>query len=90
MATAPAMVTCTKDTWVKVAESVTAATIDMINGSPTAYLSTWRSTGEAAPTLASEGVSMFGESFQAVVQAGAAIDVYVMALGSAGQVRVSA
>jgi hypothetical protein len=45
-------------------------------------------TGEAAPTLKSEGVPLFRKSNQESISATAGIDVYVWAVLKAGKVRV--
>jgi len=82
----PAIVTCTKDTWVKVATSVTAGQVHLLSGAPSQYSQTYRATGEAAPTTLAEAVVIPGVTLP--LSAAAAIDVYVYAHGAAGSVRV--
>lgn len=82
----PVTVDCPQDTWTIVAQNVTAGQIKMLTKGPV-YLETYRMTGEDAPTESSEGVAIFLDTYAEVISASAAIDVYVMARGSAGKVR---
>jgi hypothetical protein len=82
----PAIVTCTKDTWVKVATNVTAGQVHILSNAPNQYSQTYRATGEAAPTTLAEAVTMSTVSLP--ISASAAIDVYIYAHGAAGSVRV--
>ncbi len=83
----PTVVTLTKNTWVKVASSVTAATIDirLYEGQP--IYQTYRMAGNAAPTDLSDATIC--ESAQLVVSTSAAIDVYLYAFDQASSARVS-
>lgn len=91
----PAVVEITPaNTWVKVATNVTAGTIQINDSAesknPTAYLQTYRMTGEAAPSNTSdEGSLMFQDINIEEISATAGIDVYVMARGVAGELRVN-
>jgi hypothetical protein len=82
----PAIVTCTKDTWVKVATNVTAGQLHILSGAPSQYLHTYRVTGGDAPTTLAEAVVISQVSLP--ISAAAAIDVYIYASGAAGSVRV--
>jgi len=84
----PAIVSCTKDTWVLVAQNVTAGAI--YNMAPTVqYMQTYRMTGQAAPSADTDAVLAFDDPFvPLVISAPAAIDVYLKAVGVAGSVRV--
>jgi len=82
----PAIVACTKDTWVKVATNVTAGQVHKLSSAPSQYSHTYRATGEAAPTTRAEAVVMSAVSLP--ISAAAAIDVYIYAHGAAGSVRV--
>ena len=90
---APVFVACPAGAWTKVATNVTAGTIWFTSQAPNSYLHTYKPTGVAAPTLQSEGVKApvigeEGDSPSIPIAAAAGIDVYVWALGAAGQVRV--
>ena len=82
----PVIENLTADTWTKVATNKTSGQVHILNGLPRNYIHTYRDTGGAAPTLASEGVSFKGITEEIVASTG--IDVYVMALNAAGSVRV--
>lgn len=82
----PAIVACTKDTWVKVATNVTAGMVHLLSSAPNQYSQTYRMTGEAAPTTLPEAVVL--EQVSTAISAPAAIDVYIYAHGAAGSVRV--
>lgn len=87
---APSVVTTPVGEWTLVVSNVTSATIHVLkrNASVTGYAQTYRPTGDAAPTLITEGVG-FKDAFYA--GAPVAIDLYVWAHGTAGesgQVRV--
>lgn len=87
MPTGPSIVSCPVDAWTKVATNVTAGMIYVKNSGPI-YLQSWRETGEAAPTLESEGVGMDETEAGNEIKIDRAIDVYVMCLNAAGSVRV--
>jgi len=73
-----------KETWVKVADNVTSGQVWVIIGN-VEYLQTYRDAGDPAPTLRSDGVDLEEVAW---ISATAGIDVYVMALGDVGRVRV--
>jgi len=82
----PIFKNCTVNAWTKVATAVTAGMIKVADFSPSAYLETYRMTGEAAPTTEDEGIAMV-ETEPLIISATAAIDVYLYAKGAAGRVR---
>lgn len=88
MAANPALFTCPINTWVKVATNITVGTIYRILDSPGNYVQTIRVTTDPAPTDNSEAAQMFIGGNQADISSDTGIDVYVMALGRAGKVRV--
>ena len=79
---------CTVDTWTKVASSVTTGLLKRLNKRPTKYLETYRIAGGNAPTDGREGAEMFINSESEIIISSSAIDVYVMAIGEDGKVRV--
>lgn len=81
----PTFKTCPKNTWKLVATNVMKGFIKISDKDPNIYLETYRLTGEAAPTEQSEGipVSEFAE-----IRSSVGIDVYIMAVGENGKVRV--
>jgi len=83
----PVFVDCTADAWVPVATNVITGQIWKASNAPRLYLQTYRMTGGAAPTDQAEGVPAL-ISGNDVISATAAIDVYIMAVGAAGRVRV--
>lgn len=87
----PSEVVCTENTWVLVATNVIAdnATLWRMNTVPTSYYYTYRLTGQAAPTLITEGVPIFRNvdpDFENISASG--VDLYVYALDGEGRVRV--
>lgn len=82
----PLIVACTLDTWVKVATAVTYGIIQVTKTTTSNYLTTYRMTGDAAPTAVDDGVRLTGP--KARISHSAAVDVYVMAQGSVGEVEV--
>lgn len=83
----PVVVAIPKDGFTKVATNVTTGLIQKLSSAPDTYLQTYRLTGVAAPTLQSEGALAFENSHTEVIEATAAIDVYIWATGKAGSVR---
>lgn len=83
----PGNVSLTADTWVKVATNVTHGVIDKRSEQRPAILQTYRTSGQAAPATAAEGI--LWDTTQAVIEASAGIDVYLMAVGEDAVVRVS-
>jgi len=89
MAANPAVITCTKDTWVKVATGILSGIVYRLSTSPERYVQTIRLTGQAAPTTMADAAEVFTNGDKAAsVSSDAAVDVYVMACGAAGSVRV--
>lgn len=87
----PVVTALALDTWVKVATAKAAGQIHIIttagsNGENIVYLQTYRETGGVAPTLKTEGVPLVQLSTS--IQSSFDIDVYIMATGAAGSVRV--
>lgn len=82
----PTDITLTENTWVKVAENVTAGIVDLTT-TQTTYLQTYVMTGNPAPTARADGRPFIGQQMQ--ISATAAIDVYMFAIGTAGEVSVS-
>lgn len=77
-----------KDGWRKVATSVVTGTIYKMK-TDTTYLQTYRLTGEAAPTLRTEGVRLFQEfPDMERISSPAPIDVYVWCDNEDGILRV--
>jgi len=83
----PTIVTLTRDTWVKVASSVTSATIDIRKSEPLPVYQTYRMAGGSAPTDMTDATIC--DYPQQLVQTGAAIDVYMYAQGWATTAKVS-
>lgn len=89
----PLTVSCPADVWTKVATNATAGMVhkfydDDDIADPTAYLQTYRVSGEAAPTSKDEGVVCFYESNSEIIESSYGIDVYIMPIDRAGSVRV--
>lgn len=86
----PAIISCPKDVWTKVATAVTSGQIHKMKNKGVAYLQTYRDTGGAVPTTddPTDGVEAFEGSFTENISASVAIDIYLMPLGKDGEVRV--
>lgn len=84
---ASAPITCTANTWVKVATNVTSATIHKIGLGPNVYRQTYVATGAAAPANDNNAVLAFGDCDSFIFSESAASDVYIKAVGVAGSVR---
>jgi len=84
----PVSVTCTADTWVKVATNVTSGNIGKQSNLPDKYVRTYKLTGEAAPTDDDEAGPIFTCCDSATIGHSVAIDVYIKAIGAAGAVVV--
>ncbi len=82
----PLVVACPENTWTKIVTNVTNGMVHLLTASRGIYLQTYRQTGEAAPTLASEGVRIFDN--EAEISSDSNIDVYIYCQGEAGSVRV--
>jgi len=86
MASNPSAVTCTKDAWVKVADSVLSCTIHIMQTSPSKYLHTYRVEDDPAPTNDNDAVPFDDHSIHAEFDD--YVDIYVKAVGAAGKVRL--
>jgi hypothetical protein len=84
----PKFKTCKKDVWVKIADNQISGQIWRANSKPDLYLSTYRTHNDAAPVLASEGMPIFLDGISVEIKAAAGIDVYIMAVGHRGKIRV--
>lgn len=84
----PLPVDCPVDTWTKVATNVTSGQVNKLNKKPNLYLQTYRMTGNPAPTDQGEGVPIFVESGDNIISSAAGIDVYIMAVGQDGEIRI--
>ena len=87
----PNQVTCLVDAWTKVATNVITdnGSLWKMNSVPSLYLYTYRLTGQAAPTLKTEGVPIFqgcNKNHESISASG--IDLYIFPVNEAGQVRV--
>jgi hypothetical protein len=83
----PKIVSCPENTWTLVAENVTTGYVKTKIKHPNIYLETYRLTGGTPPTDQSEGIPF---DKIAEISSSVAIDVYIMAVGSNGSVRVDA
>jgi len=84
----PTTVSCTQNTWVKVATNVKTGMIHKRTKKRSTYLQTYRLTGEAAPTNRNEGIEAFSKCGSISIGSDVEIDVYIMCLGTTGSVRV--
>ncbi len=84
----PKFVRLPKNTWACVAASVTSGQVFKADLKPASYISTYRMAGGEKPTAFEEGVEVFLTTNYEVISAPEAIDVYMMAVGNKGQVRV--
>ena len=84
----PVSVPCTAGEWTPVAINVTTGQIKKLDSRPNLYLETYRMTGGDVPASRSEGVPIFLGTNAETISAAAAIDVYIMAIGADGRVRV--
>ena len=82
----PLEVTCLAGQWTKVATNVTSGSISKKVVSSSRFLQTYKMTGQAAPTLISDGVA-FDDPSETIL-ASSAIDVYIWVVGKDGVVRV--
>ena len=83
----------TKDAWTKVATNVTSGTIHHVKNSNAVVLQASVDTGDAAPTLVSEGVRAFTESrfgLREVIASSKSIDVYLFTVAENVRVGVDA
>lgn len=88
MASNPVVTDLTANTWVKVATNVTSGAIKKLSNKPAKYLETYRTTGGTTPSGIEEGAELFFNTVSESILSDTAIDVYVMAVGDSGKVRV--
>lgn len=84
----PARITCPADEWTKVATNVTSGQVNRLNKKPNLYLQTYRMTGNEAPIDKGEGIPIFVEPNDNRIESAAGIDVYIMAVGQDGEIRI--
>ena len=84
----PVAVICPADTWKKVATNVTIGSIKKLSKKPALYIATYKTTGAAAPSSKLAGNKIFMQDDEESISSSSAIDVYVMAIGRAGKIRV--
>jgi hypothetical protein len=84
---ASAPITCTANTWVKVATAVTSAVIHKLGLSPNVYKQTYVATGASAPANDNNAVLAFGCSDSFVFADSTSSDIYIKAVGVDGSVR---
>jgi hypothetical protein len=85
----PVSVTCTADTWVKVATGVTSTIIHRISTAPNVYKMTYVPNAAAAPADDSLAALMFSDSpNEEKFTNSSSSDVYVKAVKVDGEVRV--
>lgn len=82
----PISIECALDTWTKVAENVSRGLV-FIKEVGAVYYSTYRETGEAAPTSLDEGVRLRQPGGKIIAQT-KPIDVYIWAQRLKGKVQV--
>ena len=87
---ASAPITCTANTWIKVATAVTSATIHKLSTLPNVYKETYVANLAAAPTNDDNAILAFGEKDLFEFIDSASSDVYIKAVGVDGSVRVDA
>ena len=83
--TNPVEVPTPVNAWTKVATSVTAGFVRILDYNES-YLYTQRDTGDPAPTLKSEGAIFEGKSME--ISTAVASDVYIYCSSGTGNVRV--
>lgn len=84
---APVEVAIPADTWTEVATDVTTGQVHR-KITTVSYLQTYRPTGGAIPTDQDEGVPAFVGGLPEEINSSDPIDVYIFAIGKAGNVRV--
>jgi hypothetical protein len=84
----PVIVACPAGAWTKVATNVQTGFIHKMKTAPNVYLQTYRDTGDAPPTLRTEGVEAFVDEPTEAISAVAGIDIYLWVDDVAGRVRV--
>jgi len=84
----PVIVSCTADTWVKVATNVKSGWVHRLTEKTAVYMQNYRMTGGVAPTDLTEGVQIFEKDESEEIGANVGIDVYIYCVGETGSVRV--
>lgn len=84
----PLFIEIEKDKWTKIATGVLTGIVHKVKSTPDNYMQTYRLTGESAPTLKSDGVLLFSDSQNESIESSEEIDVYLLANGADGEVRV--
>jgi hypothetical protein len=87
---ASAPITCTADTWVKIATGVTSAVIHKLSVSPNVYKQTYVATTDPAPTDDLNAVLAFGDCNSFIFSESESSDIYIKAVRVDGSVRVDA
>jgi hypothetical protein len=83
----PLRVTCTEDTWVKVATNVTSGVLWRTEQGN--YFFTYKATGQAAPASSVKGVPIFRDGepdYEEII--GSGIDLYIKCVNREGEVEV--
>lgn len=86
MASNPSTTACPDGVWTKVADSVESCILHKINFAPNHYLHTYRVEDDPAPTNDNDAAPWDANSL--IVNSDGAIDVYIKAVGAAGEVRL--
>lgn len=81
----PVVKTLIADAWTLVAEASTGASIHILDFSPKMYLQTYRVAGQAAPTDMADAIGLKDEK---EVANEAPVDIYIVAQGADGRIRV--
>jgi hypothetical protein len=84
----PISIFCPENTWKKVATNVTIGQVKRLSNLPSKYLEMYKMTGQNAPSGKSKGVPIFLQNNYEGISSSSAIDVYIMAIGGNGKVRV--
>lgn len=82
----PIVINCTKNKWKRVASDINFGNIKKLTHDN--YIETYRMHGDPAPTTPEEGFRLFLQKDSEFVFSWDNIDVYIMAVGAAGKVRV--
>ena len=83
----PVIIACPQDAWKLIASNQIFGYLFEMNKKPDKYLYTYRLTGEAAPTLKTEGVPIFQTEEKKLIISMLAVDIYIMAIGNDGSIR---
>lgn len=84
----PVIISCPNGIWKKISTGVTNGNVWRADKSPSLYLHTYRLSGDTPPTGVTEGMPIFLNSINEEIRSTVAIDVYIMAIGNNGKVRV--